>query len=70
MAISRGQLVEIGDGFRVATMAAAGGATLMEVGSTNRTHLADFEAALDAGARLLLWVHQSNFAPNLLTKQS
>lgn len=67
--LSLGQMVEIGDGFRVATMAAAGGCRIVAVGSTNRTHLADYEQAL-AGespeckgvpASALLWVHQSNF---------
>ncbi len=66
VAISRGQMVEIGDGFRVAEMAAAGGVRLCEVGSTNRTHLRDYEQALraegeGAGASALLWVHSSNF---------
>lgn len=61
VAISRGQMVEIGDGFRVAEMAAAGGARLFEVGSTNRTHARDYVDALDAGASALLWVHLSNF---------
>jgi len=66
--ISRGQMVEIGDGFRIAEMAAAGGTRVWEVGSTNRTHLVDYEAALAgqgpgmAGpASALLWVHLSNF---------
>lgn len=66
--ISRGQMVEIGDGFRIAEMAAAGGTRVWEVGSTNRTHLADYEAALlgqapgmTAPASALLWVHLSNF---------
>ena len=59
--LSRGQMVEIGDGFRVAEMAAAGGVRLWEVGSTNRTHLADYLAALQAGAAAILWVHLSNF---------
>jgi L-seryl-tRNA(Ser) seleniumtransferase len=60
--LSRGQHVEIGDSFRVAEMAAAGGVPVVAVGSTNRTHLHDYEAALDRwpGAALL-WVHQSNF---------
>ena len=68
LAIARGQMVEIGDGFRVAEMAAAGGARLWEVGSANRTHLADYAAALDGAlpgmtrpASALLWVHLSNF---------
>jgi L-seryl-tRNA(Ser) seleniumtransferase len=67
--LSRGQMVEIGDGFRVTTMASAGGCPVWAVGSTNRTHLADYEAALagelpemgGAPASALLWVHLSNF---------
>ena len=59
--LSRGQMVEIGDGFRVAEMAAASGVRVHEVGSTNRTHLRDYAAALDAGASAILWVHLSNF---------
>ena len=68
LAIARGQMVEIGDGFRVAAMATAGGARLVEIGSTNRTHLADYRAALDGEApgesgpaTAILWVHLSNF---------
>ncbi|MBK8234126.1 MAG: L-seryl-tRNA(Sec) selenium transferase [Deltaproteobacteria bacterium] len=65
VALSRGQMVEIGDGFRVATMAAAGGCRIVAVGSTNRTHAADYEAALapgpDGSASAILWVHLSNF---------
>ncbi len=65
--LSLGQMVEIGDGFRVATMAAAGGCRVVGVGSTNRTHLGDYEAALapgpggGPGASAILWVHLSNF---------
>jgi L-seryl-tRNA(Ser) seleniumtransferase len=62
VALSRGQMVEIGDGFRVAEMASAGGARVLEVGSTNRTHLGDYAAAIDAGASAILWVHLSNFS--------
>ncbi|TPV94944.1 MAG: L-seryl-tRNA(Sec) selenium transferase [Myxococcales bacterium FL481] len=66
VAISRGQLVEIGDGFRIAEMAATGGVRLLEVGSTNRTHLRDYERVLDPAqtdtpVQALLWAHQSNF---------
>ena len=61
VALSHGQMVEIGDGFRVATMAAAGGCAVIGVGSTNRTHLADYESALASGASAILWVHLSNF---------
>ena len=49
--LSRGQHVEIGDSFRVADMAAAGGASVVAIGSTNRTHLRDYEAALDLARR-------------------
>jgi L-seryl-tRNA(Ser) seleniumtransferase len=59
--LSRGQMVEIGDGFRVAEMATAGGVKLMEVGSTNRSHVGDYAAALSGGASAILWVHLSNF---------
>jgi L-seryl-tRNA(Ser) seleniumtransferase len=59
--VSRGQLVEIGGGFRVPDVVAQAGAQLVEVGTTNRTHVADFRAALDAGADVVLRVHQSNF---------
>ncbi|MCA9695587.1 MAG: L-seryl-tRNA(Sec) selenium transferase, partial [Myxococcales bacterium] len=66
VALSRGQLVEIGDRFRVAEMAAAAGARLWEVGSTNRTHEGDYTRLFDVpeGAprpSALLWVHRSNF---------
>ncbi len=60
-AISRGHLVEIGGGFRLQTIMEASGSPLMEVGSTNRTHLEDYRQALDAGAGLVLIVHRSNF---------
>jgi L-seryl-tRNA(Ser) seleniumtransferase len=60
VALSRGQHVEIGDGFRVAEMAGAGGVPVIPIGSTNRTHLHDYEAALDR-VSALLWVHRSNF---------
>ncbi|MDC0666092.1 L-seryl-tRNA(Sec) selenium transferase [Nannocystis radixulma] len=69
VALSRGQMVEIGDGFRVAEMAAAGGAALWEIGSTNRTHVADYAAALtgelpgqSGPVAAILWVHLSNFS--------
>ena len=60
--VSRGQLVEIGGGFRVPEVIAQAGARLVEVGTTNRTRLADYERALAAEPdAVLLRVHQSNF---------
>ena len=59
--ISRTQLVEIGGGFRVPEVMAQSGARLVEVGATNRVHLADFEAALTEPAGLVFHAHHSNF---------
>lgn len=61
IAVSRGQLVEIGGGFRIPDVVAQAGAKLMEVGTTNRTTAADYQAALAEGAELILRVHPSNF---------
>jgi L-seryl-tRNA(Ser) seleniumtransferase len=61
VAISRGELVEIGGGARVADIVAASGASIVEVGATNRTTPADYAAAIAQGARVILRVHQSNF---------
>jgi L-seryl-tRNA(Ser) seleniumtransferase len=59
--VSRGQLVEIGGGFRIPDVVAQAGARLIEVGTTNRTRVGDYQAALAEGADLILRVHASNF---------
>jgi L-seryl-tRNA(Ser) seleniumtransferase len=59
--VSRGQLVEIGGGFRVPDVLSQSGATMVEVGTTNRTRAADFQNAITAQTALLLHVHPSNF---------
>lgn len=59
--ISRSQLVEIGGGFRIPDVMKQSGAKLVEVGTTNRTRLSDFEQAIAEGASMLLVAHQSNF---------
>ena len=60
--VSRGELVEIGGGFRVPDILAQSGCRLIEVGTTNRTRLSDYEKALDAEKADILRVHRSNFA--------
>ncbi len=59
--VSRGQLIEIGGGFRIPEVLELSGARMREVGTTNRTRLSDYEKATNENTRALLWVHPSNF---------
>jgi L-seryl-tRNA(Ser) seleniumtransferase len=66
--VSRGQLVEIGGSFRISSIMEESGANLVEVGTTNKTHLYDYENAINEQTRMILKVHTSNFKTIGFTK--
>jgi L-seryl-tRNA(Ser) seleniumtransferase len=68
--VSRGQLVEIGGGFRIPEIMGVSGATLREVGTTNITRIADYERAITANTALLMRIHHSNFRMSGFTKSA
>ncbi|MDQ3415910.1 MAG: L-seryl-tRNA(Sec) selenium transferase [Actinomycetota bacterium] len=67
--VSRGELVEIGDGFRIPELLTATGARLREVGTTNRVHVDDYAAAIGPDTAMVLKVHPSNFVVSGFTSQ-
>jgi len=68
--VSRGELVEIGGGFRIPDMLSRSGAILREVGTTNRTRVEDYREALDDGGAAILKVHRSNFRISGFTEEA
>jgi L-seryl-tRNA(Ser) seleniumtransferase len=66
--VSRGQLVEIGGSFRVSSIMEESGANLIEIGTTNKTHLYDYENAIDENTAMIMKVHTSNFKTIGFTK--
>jgi len=67
--VSRGQEVEIGGSFRIPDIVSKSNCKLVEVGTTNRTHLKDYEKAINKNTALLLWVHTSNYVVKGFTKE-
>ena len=68
-ALARSQIIEIGGGFRLPDIMKASGVELMEVGTTNRIRLSDYEEALEDGAAAILWMHRSNFEISGFTEE-
>src|SRR6267378_2529332 len=67
--VSRGELIEIGDGFRIPEIMEQSGAVLREVGTTNRTRITDYENAISEKTRVILHVHPSNFTVSGFTEK-